>query len=376
MKDEQLQANESVAAGAKTTRRRHDTVELPLKYEKLLREKYPLDSTQKSRLAELLIALEDTPPNSKAADRVLNELLDSALFLAVARNFPDFCQRFLNWSEDKAREFAARPSDTVYSGTIDEAPAGDRDPTDSVEEFPTAAIHAVPGEKREAEAVDVPPLRQSPRRTFVQRAGIDKPSGRVRPEPRADRMLADGAETPSKDMAHEIGDGQKRSRANVKHASNGDAGQNDTSDDHADGEPVPSGTDADLKIESKPARQKKATPSSGRAESVLVTAPENDQPEPLTAAEAHQLKECEDIIEQGLRKFLEVGLALLTVSDGQLYRRTYARFEDYCRERWGLDRRRPYQLIEAAKVVENVKIFHIQSQRITCHATRLRHGHW
>jgi hypothetical protein len=78
---------------------------------------------------------------------------------------------------------------------------------------------------------------------------------------------------------------------------------------------------------------------------------------PLTKTELSELAQHEAVIERGQRTFLEVGIALATIKEGKLYRADFKTFEDYCRGRWGLDRRRAYQMLEAAAVVENVQNF-------------------
>ena len=60
----------------------------------------------------------------------------------------------------------------------------------------------------------------------------------------------------------------------------------------------------------------------------------------LTAQECSALAHHEATIERGLETFHEVGAALLEIQDGRLYRETHAAFEDYCRERWQMSRRR------------------------------------
>jgi hypothetical protein len=63
----------------------------------------------------------------------------------------------------------------------------------------------------------------------------------------------------------------------------------------------------------------------------------------------------ERIIERGLDTFVEVGMALLEIRDGKLYQQKgYKTFEQYCRERFQLERRHAYRLMDAAEVVENV----------------------
>lgn len=77
----------------------------------------------------------------------------------------------------------------------------------------------------------------------------------------------------------------------------------------------------------------------------------------ITEIVTTRLIECERVIERGLNTFVEVGAALLEIRDSRLYKDNYSTFEDYCRERWGMERRRVYQLMDAAGVVENVKNF-------------------
>lgn len=78
------------------------------------------------------------------------------------------------------------------------------------------------------------------------------------------------------------------------------------------------------------------------------------QVDEISIAESERLITLETTIEKGLRTFVEVGNALMEIRDNGLYRATFVTFEDYCRERWGIERRRAYQLMEAAQVVNNV----------------------
>jgi hypothetical protein len=54
------------------------------------------------------------------------------------------------------------------------------------------------------------------------------------------------------------------------------------------------------------------------------------------------------------RAFYEAGKALRELRDRRLYRSTHPTFEGYCRDRFGFRRRHPYQLIDAASVVDNL----------------------
>lgn len=72
---------------------------------------------------------------------------------------------------------------------------------------------------------------------------------------------------------------------------------------------------------------------------------------------AATLSELETVIERGLQTFVEVGRALGEICNRRLYREQgFDTFEDYCRERWGMERRTAYSYIESAEVAENVHL--------------------
>ena len=76
---------------------------------------------------------------------------------------------------------------------------------------------------------------------------------------------------------------------------------------------------------------------------------------PLAAVpDAPSLSENEAIIERSLASFVEVGLALVRIRDGQQYQATHPTFEAYLVDRWQMSRPRGYQLIEAAQATERV----------------------
>ena len=74
----------------------------------------------------------------------------------------------------------------------------------------------------------------------------------------------------------------------------------------------------------------------------------------LTIVEESRLEQLESTIDRGLKTFVEVGKALLEIRDSRLYRETFGTFEDYCRDRWGMERRQAYRLIDASNAVANV----------------------
>lgn len=74
----------------------------------------------------------------------------------------------------------------------------------------------------------------------------------------------------------------------------------------------------------------------------------------LTTTESQTLSDCERIINRGLIGFREVGNALLKIRDGKLYRQEHETFEAYCDSRWGMTRRRAYQIMESSEAVESL----------------------
>lgn len=76
----------------------------------------------------------------------------------------------------------------------------------------------------------------------------------------------------------------------------------------------------------------------------------------LSRHESELLFDCEKAIERGLKTFVEVGHALLTVRDKRLYRHRFATFEEYVRGRWGMSVRHAHRLCDAAGVVDNLAV--------------------
>lgn len=75
---------------------------------------------------------------------------------------------------------------------------------------------------------------------------------------------------------------------------------------------------------------------------------------PLAVAEGTRLAELEAVVAAGLQTFVDVGLALTEIRDSRLYRESFDRFEDYCRERWAFTDSRARQLVAAAETVTTV----------------------
>jgi len=76
---------------------------------------------------------------------------------------------------------------------------------------------------------------------------------------------------------------------------------------------------------------------------------EAPEPEPEPQAEGEERAQRLGELEEGIQRFVEAGEALLAVRDRRLYRESHRTFEDYCRERWGLERAN--QAIDFAQAV-------------------------
>lgn len=74
----------------------------------------------------------------------------------------------------------------------------------------------------------------------------------------------------------------------------------------------------------------------------------------LTKSETKRLAAFETMIERGFKSFVESGKALAVVRDDRLYRESYKTFDDYCKDRWGLERTHAHRLIESAEVVNRI----------------------
>lgn len=72
----------------------------------------------------------------------------------------------------------------------------------------------------------------------------------------------------------------------------------------------------------------------------------------LAPVEASALAQHEATVERGLASFLDVGRALLAIRDDRLYRVAFTTFEDYCQQRWGIDRTYAFRLTQAAQVAD------------------------
>lgn len=62
------------------------------------------------------------------------------------------------------------------------------------------------------------------------------------------------------------------------------------------------------------------------------------------------LESNEQIIARGLRSFVEVGQALARIREGRLYKGGFDTFEEYCQERWQLNRAHADRLVRTSDI--------------------------
>lgn len=87
-----------------------------------------------------------------------------------------------------------------------------------------------------------------------------------------------------------------------------------------------------------------------------LTSPSTDLEvvDPLTKAEREEFERAEVAIGKGFKYAAALGEALSVVSEKRLYRENYPTFEDYCRDRWGVEVRKAYRLIDLSAIREDV----------------------
>jgi hypothetical protein len=76
--------------------------------------------------------------------------------------------------------------------------------------------------------------------------------------------------------------------------------------------------------------------------------------EKLDVTERGKLRKLEAIVAEGISSFIVVGEALKEIREGKLYRESYKTFDKYVSERWGFEKSRAYQLIDASDTNKKV----------------------
>lgn len=74
----------------------------------------------------------------------------------------------------------------------------------------------------------------------------------------------------------------------------------------------------------------------------------------LTQKEESRFNELRVIVKSGLEIAFQSGVALAEIRDSKLYRKEFKTFEEFCRSEFKIARRRAYQLIDAARIFEEL----------------------
>lgn len=74
----------------------------------------------------------------------------------------------------------------------------------------------------------------------------------------------------------------------------------------------------------------------------------------LTKVESKEFGTLETTIDKGLVTFYEVGSAFKTIRDSKFYRENFDTFEDYCRQRFGMEKSHTYRLIDCCELRDNL----------------------
>lgn len=91
------------------------------------------------------------------------------------------------------------------------------------------------------------------------------------------------------------------------------------------------------------------------------------------STEEQRLQTLEEIINQNLSAFYDVGCALKEIRDNQLYKlQGYSNFEDYCQEKWDMGRTYAHRLEVAVNVIDNLKMLPIGNKILPVNESQVR----
>lgn len=80
-----------------------------------------------------------------------------------------------------------------------------------------------------------------------------------------------------------------------------------------------------------------------------------EQPKQLSVEEKEELAQLEKRIGDGIRYFIDTGLALKKIRDSRLYRENFDTFEEYCQNKWQMGASNGHYLIASASVASNLE---------------------
>jgi hypothetical protein len=75
----------------------------------------------------------------------------------------------------------------------------------------------------------------------------------------------------------------------------------------------------------------------------------------MNTIQISRFHELEDIIEKGLRTFIDVGRCFVEIKESGLYKEKYKTFADYCDQRWGFSLNYAEKLMRTVRTEETLK---------------------
>ena len=95
-----------------------------------------------------------------------------------------------------------------------------------------------------------------------------------------------------------------------------------------------------------------------------MTAPTKSEIKPLSKTEGKEFAKLDAVIKTGAKTFMEVGMALVTMHKGKLYRAEFQTFEAYCETR-GIKRGQAYNLMSAVQMtLELPNVPHVEQTSV------------
>lgn len=74
----------------------------------------------------------------------------------------------------------------------------------------------------------------------------------------------------------------------------------------------------------------------------------------MAALIKRSLEQHEEIIESGVKSFIDVGRSLMAIRDEKLWQKDHDSFDSYCKTRWNFAKSHAYRMIESAVVVDDL----------------------
>lgn len=307
------------------------------------RRKYPISPERVSALLDNVLELSGTRLKTPKADTLVNKILDSGDYLALAISSPAFVRDILGWPEDKADTWLLLLRDHRWAEVEDitvpmkfraevellldeEIQLGGIESSTGADDVPVTSPHsentgAETGSSKSALPPDLQPIATSAGGSASPGEQIQPPKYRKKPAPPSPNIGDEAAPLTSAPV-NTVKDQSFAAADNHVPTATGQS-------------PLPSAPVTNGGAVTLPAVEPAVNPRLSKKETAL-------------------LSECEAIIRENRQSFFELGEALRTIRDGNLYRQHYTTFEEYCRKKWDFTRAWAYAQLKAVNVRDNI----------------------